>query len=87
VCDLETSRIGVPYIYDISRLRVNCVVKCEENMFIRNLSDKYDIYWPYLYYNSRTVQTITVILLRFMISKLQQRLHGHKQFSILESAP
>jgi len=22
VCDLETSRMGVPYIYDISRLRV-----------------------------------------------------------------
>jgi len=24
VCDLETSRIGAPYIYDISRLRVKC---------------------------------------------------------------
>jgi len=24
VCDLETSRMGAPYIYDISRLRVNC---------------------------------------------------------------
>jgi len=23
VCDLETSRIGAPYIYDIRRLRVN----------------------------------------------------------------
>ena len=23
VCDLEKSRIGAPYIYDISRLRVN----------------------------------------------------------------
>jgi len=23
VCDLETSRIGSPYIYDISNLRVN----------------------------------------------------------------
>jgi len=23
VCDLETSRIGTPYIYDISSLRVN----------------------------------------------------------------
>jgi hypothetical protein len=23
VCDLETSRIGAPYIYDISSLRVN----------------------------------------------------------------
>jgi len=28
VCDLETSRMGAPHIYDISRLRVNvlCVV-------------------------------------------------------------
>ena len=25
VCDLETSRMGAPYIYDISRLRVNLV--------------------------------------------------------------
>jgi len=24
VCDLETSRMGAPYIYDISHLRVNC---------------------------------------------------------------
>jgi len=23
VCDLETSRLGAPYIYDIGRLRVN----------------------------------------------------------------
>jgi hypothetical protein len=26
VCDLETSRIGTPYIYDISNLRVNKIV-------------------------------------------------------------
>jgi len=25
VCDVETSRIGAPYIYDISRLRVKCM--------------------------------------------------------------
>jgi len=25
VCDLETSRIGAPYIYDISRLRVKVI--------------------------------------------------------------
>jgi hypothetical protein len=25
VCDLETSRMGAPYIYDISRLRVNSI--------------------------------------------------------------
>jgi len=27
VCDLETSRIGAPYIYDISHLRVNSAFK------------------------------------------------------------
>jgi len=26
VCDLETSRMGAPYIYDISHLRVNLPV-------------------------------------------------------------
>jgi len=25
VCDLETSRMGAPYIYDISHLRVNVI--------------------------------------------------------------
>jgi hypothetical protein len=28
VCDLETSRIGAPYIYDISSLRVNTSAHC-----------------------------------------------------------
>jgi len=27
VCDLETSRMGAPYIYDVSRLRVNEIQK------------------------------------------------------------
>jgi len=27
VCDLETSRIGAPYIYDIRSLRVKCPTK------------------------------------------------------------
>jgi len=32
VCDLETSRIGAPYIYDISNLRVKYVqLKTEKN--------------------------------------------------------
>jgi len=26
VCDLETSKVGAPYIYDISHLRVNVVL-------------------------------------------------------------
>jgi len=28
VCDLEISRMGAPYIYDISRLRVNSHRDC-----------------------------------------------------------
>jgi len=28
VCDLETSRMGAPYIYDISHLRVNKTLAC-----------------------------------------------------------
>ena len=28
VCDLETSRIGAPYIYDISSLRINTSAHC-----------------------------------------------------------
>ena len=28
VCDLETSRMGAPYIYDISSLRVNQLLYC-----------------------------------------------------------
>jgi len=28
VCDLETSRIGAPYIYDISSLRINYLSHC-----------------------------------------------------------
>ena len=28
VCDLETSRMGAPYIYDISILRVNTSTHC-----------------------------------------------------------
>jgi hypothetical protein len=31
VCDLETSRMGAPYIYDISRLRVNHF-RCSTNI-------------------------------------------------------
>jgi len=30
VCDLETSRMGAPYIYDISRLRVKLFVLLNE---------------------------------------------------------
>jgi len=30
VCDLETSRMGAPYIYDISHLRVNVDLKLKQ---------------------------------------------------------
>jgi len=37
VCDLETSRMGAPYIYDISRLRVklhNCYFDFVREIFV-----------------------------------------------------
>ena len=39
VCDLETSRMGGPYIYDISRLRVK-LTQMEVNIKIKNQHDK-----------------------------------------------
>jgi len=44
VCDLETSRMGAPYIYDISHLRVNIVIfpqksftlNCVRSAYVRN---------------------------------------------------
>ena len=42
VCDLETSRLGVPYIFDISSLRVkdlNCL--CEVQWW----NDEWAVYW------------------------------------------
>ena len=35
MCDLETSRIGAPYIYDISHLRVNNrLIECRVRVYI-----------------------------------------------------
>ena len=34
VCDLETSRMGAPYIYDISRLRVNYVIRLRNWIYV-----------------------------------------------------
>jgi len=49
VCDLETSRIGAPYIYDISNLRVNnllfqeqisCEPTCMDSLWIYDCTGK-----------------------------------------------
>jgi len=34
VCDLETSRMGAPYIYDISHLRVNGLWRYTAPIFV-----------------------------------------------------
>jgi len=34
VCDLETSRMGAPYIYDISRLRVKILDFFKQTFFL-----------------------------------------------------
>jgi len=36
VCDLETSRMGAPYIYDISSLRVNNIFQTKDMEAKRN---------------------------------------------------
>jgi len=35
VCDLETSRVGAPYIYDIISLRVNTSAHCSGRMQVK----------------------------------------------------
>ena len=37
VCDLETSRMGAPYIYDISRLRVNMIDVVYTDLVLSNI--------------------------------------------------
>jgi len=58
VCDLETSRMGAPYIYDISRLRVS------KPWLISNLTHNYvDIGWYYLDNWLAVHHSITFLLL------------------------
>jgi len=40
VCDLETSRMGAPYIYDISRLRVKGFIRLHTTGGVLDLSTK-----------------------------------------------
>ena len=40
VCDLETSRIGAPYIYDISNLRVNIRLEISHYFIVEINSEK-----------------------------------------------
>jgi len=42
VCDLETSRMGAPYIYDISRLRVKSVQWEKPALIICGWTDRHD---------------------------------------------
>jgi len=60
VCDLETSRMGAPYIYGISRLRVNDLLLLTtstviENTFLHKATGfmKYNRFWEgYRYQDS-----------------------------------
>jgi len=50
VCGLETSRIGAPFIYDISNLRVNAVVFYEISISLcRHFQTNVKYYSTYLY--------------------------------------
>jgi len=51
VCDLETSRMGAPYIYDISRLRVKGVVLerlrvCQADKITHPTKPKFLLFFP-----------------------------------------
>ena len=46
VCDIETSRIGAPYIYDISNLRVNVTLNPV-------YSEHYSVRTPHIPYSTR----------------------------------
>jgi len=48
VCDLETSRMGAPYIYDISRLRVKDLHSATYIYVVRRLR----VNWPYSFTHS-----------------------------------
>jgi len=49
VCDLETSRMGAPYIYDISHLRVNLINVHYENRSAVNCPNAaYNLIWSAL---------------------------------------
>jgi len=44
VCDLETSRIGAPYIYDISSLRVEVLCSVKNNCGTSLIGDMFIVY-------------------------------------------
>jgi len=50
VCDLETSRMGAPYIYDISRLRVKDLHSATYIYVVRRLRVNIHVYICYIFY-------------------------------------
>jgi len=59
VCDLETSRMGAPYIYDISRLRVNIEI------YYDALSYKCQI-WLMLLYGSEVLEVLRQLIMELV---------------------
>ena len=57
VCDLETSRIGAPYIYDISSLRVNMLRLVSSDLF----STMYGIHQHTCYCNVAEIDIVSEI--------------------------
>jgi len=52
VCDLETSRMGAPFIYDISSLRVKQMVNYALKEVEKTRNVVYDVKFTIFYYRS-----------------------------------
>jgi len=63
VCDLETSRIGAPYIYDISRLRVNNALTYNKT---NHKSTVLSVYSYILWMLTTNIQYIVYVLLALL---------------------
>jgi len=59
VCDLETSRIGAPYIHDISRLRVKQQCRNKQKLLQSVVKNILQLFWavkcPFSEANTNTV--------------------------------
>jgi len=86
VCDLETSRMGAPYIYDISRLRVKDLHSATYIYVVRRLRVNRKINDLYHYNNTSHVPVIwraAIIFTRYSTASLICRFLVHRVKQLL----